>query len=571
MENFSTNTNSLQASDDSSQEFTTEEFTAELKERGFDVSVRTLENWRTSRNGKAPKLPAARYNDKRKAIYTGAQLDLVLSWKAKRIEDSTADNDSEEAPANDTACAVAPLDSNTAAQNDLATNGQPAENDSEIAAKAKEQQIRKTAESVLQKSAEQKPIDTRQEVAKLSGVSHDTIAKESLREENSETAQAQPSPLNLVGVDSSVPTTADKSFEDFIFESLAEKPTEMLIAETQYFMQSTVQNIIGAGLRLLEAKKRIGHGDWKQWLADNISIEYRTAVNYMAIAEKFGGENVKTFAHLSYSACVALLPLPVETAKEYIEGQEQNGTPAALKSVREIKRDVTILKQKTTADNNPTQAELPGEYFSVLNKNIDVPPDVPSPEPSAAEVIEENSSPQPTENKPLVTLNTGCEEWYTPEQYIEAARKVMGVIDLDPASSAIAQQTVKAAKYFTRADNGLQYEWAGRIWLNPPYSRGLLDKFVDKLLASTFEAAIVLTDSSTETGWFSRLATRAQMICFSTKRIKFLRPNGTQGGSPTRGSAFFYFGNSPEKFREVFQQFGWFASFIPVGTQGEAA
>ena len=46
-----------------------------------------------------------------------------------------------------------------------------------IAKKAKEKQIRKPAESVLQKSAEQKPIDTRQELAKLAGVSHDTIAK----------------------------------------------------------------------------------------------------------------------------------------------------------------------------------------------------------------------------------------------------------------------------------------------------------------------------------------------------------------------------------------------------------
>lgn len=46
-----------------------------------------------------------------------------------------------------------------------------------IAKKAKKKQIRKPAESVLQKSAEQKPIDTRQELAKLAGVSHDTIAK----------------------------------------------------------------------------------------------------------------------------------------------------------------------------------------------------------------------------------------------------------------------------------------------------------------------------------------------------------------------------------------------------------
>ena len=43
-----------------------------------------------------------------------------------------------------------------------------------IAEKAKEQQIRK---SVSQKSVEQKPIDTQKELAKLAGVSHDTIHK----------------------------------------------------------------------------------------------------------------------------------------------------------------------------------------------------------------------------------------------------------------------------------------------------------------------------------------------------------------------------------------------------------
>ena len=46
-----------------------------------------------------------------------------------------------------------------------------------IAAKAKEQQIRKPTESVPQKSAEQKPIETRKEIAKVAGVSHDTISK----------------------------------------------------------------------------------------------------------------------------------------------------------------------------------------------------------------------------------------------------------------------------------------------------------------------------------------------------------------------------------------------------------
>jgi len=46
-----------------------------------------------------------------------------------------------------------------------------------IAEKAKEQQIRKPADFLPQKSAKQKPIYTREELAKIAGVSHDTIAK----------------------------------------------------------------------------------------------------------------------------------------------------------------------------------------------------------------------------------------------------------------------------------------------------------------------------------------------------------------------------------------------------------
>ena len=46
-----------------------------------------------------------------------------------------------------------------------------------ISAKAKEQQIRKSADFVSQNSVEQKPIDTQKELAKVAGVSHDTISK----------------------------------------------------------------------------------------------------------------------------------------------------------------------------------------------------------------------------------------------------------------------------------------------------------------------------------------------------------------------------------------------------------
>ena len=76
------------------------------------------------------------------------------------------------------------------------------------------------------------------------------------------------------------------------------------------------------------------------------------------------------------------------------------------------------------------------------------------------------------------TENTGEFERYTPAQYIEAARRVLGEIDLDPASCEIAQRTVKAVEYFTAKDDGLEQEWHGRVWLNPPYAQPVIAQFV---------------------------------------------------------------------------------------------
>ena len=71
----------------------------------------------------------------------------------------------------------------------------------------------------------------------------------------------------------------------------------------------------------------------------------------------------------------------------------------------------------------------------------------------------------------------GNPENYTPAVYIEAVRRVLGEIDLDPASRRIAQETVKAKRFFTKEDDGLRQVWTGRVFLNPPYARGVIDRF----------------------------------------------------------------------------------------------
>jgi hypothetical protein len=56
----------------------------------------------------------------------------------------------------------------------------------------------------------------------------------------------------------------------------------------------------------------------------------------------------------------------------------------------------------------------------------------------------------------------------SPIDVIEAARKVLGVIDLDPASSKLFNTVVKAGLYYTEKTDGLKQPWFGRVFLNPP-------------------------------------------------------------------------------------------------------
>ena len=83
---------------------------------------------------------------------------------------------------------------------------------------------------------------------------------------------------------------------------------------------------------------------------------------------------------------------------------------------------------------------------------------------------------------PFVTHNSGRNEWYTPPAIIEAARNVMGSIDLDPASCYEANKIVKATEHYDIEDNGLTHRWEGNMSGSiHRTARGLVKMFIETI------------------------------------------------------------------------------------------
>ncbi len=159
---------------------------------------------------------------------------------------------------------------------------------------------------------------------------------------------------------------------------------------------------------------------------------------------------------------------------------------------------------------------------------------------------------------PLDTSN----EWYTPAQYVEAAREVMGEIELDPASCAAANQVIKAPRYYTQEQNGLVQSWACcSMWLNPPFgsTNGKSNmamwtaKLIEEYGVGRVKQAILLCMANTEASWFEPLW--SYPICFPCPRVLFHRPGGKMDHH-IQGTCFVYFGAETQTFVTAFKKFG---------------
>lgn len=181
------------------------------------------------------------------------------------------------------------------------------------------------------------------------------------------------------------------------------------------------------------------------------------------------------------------------------------------------------------------------------------------------------------ESHQFINQTSGIVEYYTPVEIIEAARRVMGGIDLDPASSACANEIVKATHFFTKDDNGLRRHWFGCVWLNHPFGRAEkacgadCDKkhehhnydyygnaawidYLDSECEARVSQACCITYACTSEAWFQPLIKRPQ--CYLTPRTNYCLPDGTIKRGVSKGSVVTYYGDDLDAFAREFKPFG---------------
>lgn len=196
-----------------------------------------------------------------------------------------------------------------------------------------------------------------------------------------------------------------------------------------------------------------------------------------------------------------------------------------------------------------------------------------------------------------VLTSSETNEWYTNPEIIEMVRKVLGSIDTDPASHPIPQRWIRARKFYTEQDSGLDHIWYGRVFLNPPYgttggksNQGIWSlELLGDIALNHCSHAIMLTKTVPGYAWWDNLfhVRWPGPCCITMDRLAFVKPEwvtlddhrgysitipervqNTQGKwikkdwRSKAASTLWYYGPDPDKFNEVFSKIG---RVIPKG------
>ena len=160
-----------------------------------------------------------------------------------------------------------------------------------------------------------------------------------------------------------MPNTISKvtSNENFDYSTLDAETLDFVREQTgeiRLLMKRTAQDIITIGQKLIEIKKRLGHGQYRKWIETEFNWSKSTANSFENVAKRFG--NVQILDVFSLSVLYELAaPSTPESARQEAIARAEAGEKIDCKSAKKIKKKhvdrVTKLKSNSVIKLAPVE------------------------------------------------------------------------------------------------------------------------------------------------------------------------------------------------------------------------
>lgn len=217
-----------------------------------------------------------------------------------------------------------------------------------------------------------------------------------------------------------------------------------------------------------------------------------------------------------------------------------NGLDALIKISQLKKQALDELMQSPNVILAPDHPYVPGQSFTLGNKipsgAILVPMQLPGAQgPTSVAVWQQSFGDDKTlaENaeeawKALqpklggkVYHKSVSDEHGTPQALYDLLDQEFD-FTLDPCAT---DANHKCPVYYTKAENGLTQDWFGRVFMNPPFTKKQIKRWMHKLVyelvVGHIEVAVALVAARPDTEWWGLVSTYAREIRFLKGRLTF--------------------------------------------------
>jgi phage N-6-adenine-methyltransferase len=159
-------------------------------------------------------------------------------------------------------------------------------------------------------------------------------------------------------------------------------------------------------------------------------------------------------------------------------------------------------------------------------------------------------------------------EWGTPKWIVDPLSSAVGGFTLDPASGAKPEPYAENRFVGANGENGLERDWFGHVWLNPPYGRehnkDWAEKTFNEAQRDEVKSITALVPASMETNWFQSYYGKADYFTFIDTRVKFHGAGEHNASFPSVIVTFWNHGRPPTAYMSALAELGLVADRNPV-------